>query len=238
MIDLDALDALHAAATPGEWQAVMNHCYCEIRVEDGQIGDMCASTCWSENNDNLELSEANAKVAAALHNAYPAISKELRELRTERDWLKHEQSLLLEAYVKLGNQLQAAGSQHGETGVEARRCYMSPSEWTRDHDRLIAERIEGLRFIERGMAGGPELPEPPHYPTDLLACYRAAETWRKGGDGRMYILGSAVEMAEYTPSLPEVTMGDWCKGRWTTHAATITEAFASALYEMAERTEP
>lgn len=53
--------------------------------------------------------------------------------------------------------------------------------WNRECDRILAEKCEGLKFIERGMAGGPDLPEPPHYNTDIAACIRAAEAWVFGG---------------------------------------------------------
>jgi protein required for attachment to host cells len=80
--DLDALDRLHAAATKGEWWAADNSCYCEIRSEQGQIGDMCSSCHIPDiDGDNRELSTANAKCAAALKNAYPALAAELREAR-------------------------------------------------------------------------------------------------------------------------------------------------------------
>jgi hypothetical protein len=119
---------------------------------------------------------------------------------------------------------------------------MRDNTWTRDHDHLIAKNIEGLSFIERGMAGGPELPEPPHYNTDLLACYRAAEAWRKGGEQRRYILRSSVDWpsccVEKFRSKPAwAQLLDDAGPSASDSGATITEAFARALYQLAERTE-
>lgn len=92
MIDTTELRRLHAESSGGEWKAVENSCYCEIRHDNGeyfsQIGDMCASVHigipeGTENEQgNRALSTANATFIAAAHNAMPALCDELDAARS------------------------------------------------------------------------------------------------------------------------------------------------------------
>lgn len=81
---------------------------------------------------------------------------------------------------------------------------MENNNWSREHDRLIAERCEeitefvddkyqGLSFYdhESDEGFGPGIVPVPEYNTDIAACIRAAEAWRVQKQGRHYIIYSA-----------------------------------------------
>ena len=60
--------------------------------------------------------------------------------------------------------------------------------WTREHDRILAARCENLRIMDPthvehrergGEAGWHDRVPLDHYDTDIAACIRAAEAWRK-----------------------------------------------------------
>ncbi len=61
-------------------------------------------------------------------------------------------------------------------------------QWTREDDRRIAERCEGLKVLPRSLVTeGPDgLFNLSHYNTDLAAAHRAAEAWRTQRPGRWY----------------------------------------------------
>lgn len=98
-IDIDALLALHAKATPGEWHWVIeDKSMATLGVgRDPGMGDphvLSVSPCrscadrvneWTWGNC-LTPSKEDADLIAALHNAFPAIASELRELRAAREW--------------------------------------------------------------------------------------------------------------------------------------------------------
>lgn len=81
--------------------------------------------------------------------------------------------------------------------------------WTREHDRILAERIEGLkvrRWDELPIAqqhydycpeelfiGDSIHDKMAHYNLDPAACLRAAEAWRLQKPGRSYEFRSAVD---------------------------------------------
>lgn len=79
-VDLDALDAAHAAATPGEWSASTPY-----REIDG------SERCFVSKQNKAPIVgititaetqfEADARAIAAYHNAYPEMAAELRALR-------------------------------------------------------------------------------------------------------------------------------------------------------------
>lgn len=79
-VDLAALDAAHAAATPGEWSASTP--YREIDgsercfVSKQNTAPIVGITITAETQF-----EADARAIAAYHNAYPAMAAELRALR-------------------------------------------------------------------------------------------------------------------------------------------------------------
>ena len=64
--------------------------------------------------------------------------------------------------------------------------------WTREHDAWIARECDGMKAQkERGMPerlwkwkGTNYYGYCPSYSTDIAACIRAAEAWRKRGEGR------------------------------------------------------
>lgn len=78
-VDLDALDAAQAAATPGEW---------EVRIPFPKFPDLAADVWVDPDGPNLQHvvkiernATATATAIAALHNAYPAMAAEIRALR-------------------------------------------------------------------------------------------------------------------------------------------------------------
>ena len=81
MIDLDELDRLHAAATPGRW--------CRDADIESAVDclDSDEATEWFEARRRRGFSviesefEENRASAIALHNAYPALAAEIRALR-------------------------------------------------------------------------------------------------------------------------------------------------------------
>ncbi len=90
-----------------------------------------------------------------------------------------------------------------DAGVDGMR-----EAWTREHDRVIAEKCEGLVFDEKGStpipSGGrfPEYifggdPGLAFYNRDLVADVRAAEAWRKQEEGRMWTHGVDRHGVEY-----------------------------------------
>ena len=106
---------------------------------------------------------------------------------------------------------------------------MESNNWSRDHDRILAERCEGMRFIERGFAGGPLLPEPPRYDTDIAACFRAAEAWRKRNPSeRKWAIDSPWGVLD---NFEAGAREGWNEKRWTAAGATPADAIAWALYE-------
>ena len=88
MTDLDQLDALHAAATPGEWYQLLVSDFLNEEPEDIDIRGLHGALVATALVDaGLAQYRANASYIVGAHNAWPAISKELRELRVERDQL-------------------------------------------------------------------------------------------------------------------------------------------------------
>jgi hypothetical protein len=72
-VDLDALDALHAAATPGEFSFGVR--------DDGSAWYSIGLPLSEHIQGDIYCDRHNLKFIAALHNAYPAIAAELRALR-------------------------------------------------------------------------------------------------------------------------------------------------------------
>jgi hypothetical protein len=87
-VDMDALDQLHAAATPGEWSGGLHALHENEDIERyGAPYVQLANGGW-EIIGFFPLSDV--KQCAALHNAYPAIAAEIRALRQERDTLQED----------------------------------------------------------------------------------------------------------------------------------------------------
>lgn len=81
--DLDALDAAHAAATPGKW---------EVEIPFPRFPDDLAMLWVHPHSPHLKLvaklerhATANATSIAKMHNAYPAMAAELRERRAREE---------------------------------------------------------------------------------------------------------------------------------------------------------
>lgn len=93
--DLDALDALLAKATPGEWQLSFQTDN-EVSIDTGperRLGYASwkgMATVFGSDDDDAgnEIMENNAALIVALHNQYPVLAAELRALRAERDRLR------------------------------------------------------------------------------------------------------------------------------------------------------
>lgn len=85
-VDLDALDALHAKATPGPWVAEWNdHDDHEAGIDIIQRrglkgGCRVALVEWDLHEECIRF---DAELIAALHNAYPAMAAEIRALRLD-----------------------------------------------------------------------------------------------------------------------------------------------------------
>ena len=73
MADLDELDALHAAATAGEWV---------VRSYQEPSGEFSPAPSWDV------YDEDNIVLTAALHNAWPTISARLRAAEAEVERLR------------------------------------------------------------------------------------------------------------------------------------------------------
>lgn len=101
-IDLDHLDKLYAAATPGKWSLDSDHDDRVIWATGEQfvanVGDWgCASEDRVSPNKAefvaqhpqvkfvQDMDENDGRAIVALHNAWPAISAELRSLRAENN---------------------------------------------------------------------------------------------------------------------------------------------------------
>ena len=78
-IDLDALEAALAKATPGPWRRGSRDEYVVIHLDHGYI--VCDE---DPEDDNAERVEADTDTIIAAHNALPALIAELRELRSYR----------------------------------------------------------------------------------------------------------------------------------------------------------
>lgn len=91
MIDIDELDRLHAAATPGPWSREWNN------HEDHEAGIDITQAIGLKGSCRLALIEmdedavADADSIVALHNAWTAISRELRALRAVAEHLAEAQ---------------------------------------------------------------------------------------------------------------------------------------------------
>lgn len=125
------------------------------------------------------------------------------------------------------------------------------TDWTREHDRLIAEKIEG-EVIYTGhpnktrVDGGYILNDPagvdimysdcspiPHYNTDIAACVRAAEKLRKT-TGKMWIIESADDRRDLR-SFANICEGE--KVGVMEYQDTPVEALAWALWGVAKETK-
>lgn len=85
MIDLDKLDALRAAATPGE---IAIDQYGNLTIAIRHKVNFTGVSLPLVGGPAMDQATANAEEYAALHNAYPALSKELREQRKLADQYK------------------------------------------------------------------------------------------------------------------------------------------------------
>lgn len=124
MIDLEKLDALHAAATPGELQSAghrLSHSKnTSIHLSIEHIDEIGQPRYWTPYQAIPFARQEDATWHAALHNAYPALSKELRELREQVEYLAAQRD-----------------------GVELSRAL-----WQKLHADVTAERDNALQFMD------------------------------------------------------------------------------------------
>ena len=92
MADLDELDALHAAATAGEWV---------VRSYQEPSGEFSPAPSWDV------YDEDNIVLTAALHNAWPTISARLRAAEAEVERLR---GALLEAASEMDSECDGWGA--------------------------------------------------------------------------------------------------------------------------------
>lgn len=77
-VDLDALEAALAKATPGPWRRGSRHDYVVVHLDDGYIvADEDIE------DDSPERVEADTDAIISAHNALPALIAEVRQLRQE-----------------------------------------------------------------------------------------------------------------------------------------------------------
>lgn len=81
--DLDALEALLAKTTPGEWEATTYSNYAGWSIYAHGAG--CIAERWYATGQQDEIPR-NDLLIAALHNAAPALIAELRALREANRW--------------------------------------------------------------------------------------------------------------------------------------------------------
>lgn len=102
-----ALDAAHAAATRGKWETAGND-YPRVRAAGATVALM----------QNGIVGVDDAEAIATLHNAYPAMSAELRERRAREEEMAAELRALREvaeaavAYRACREGMQPQGGQH------------------------------------------------------------------------------------------------------------------------------
>jgi hypothetical protein len=158
--DLDKLDALHAASTQGEWWEFWGGI--TIKKNGLVVGPL-------GHFSNCEYGRGgdNATCAAALHNAWPAISKELRNLYADRafhlallsDHLgssgAHSVSAGIDELVKQRDQLRAdnerlveVGHKHGWNGVENSKILAT------FFDDVIGQLRAALEYVRQDLPEG------------------------------------------------------------------------------------
>ena len=82
-VDLDALEAAHKKATPGEWEAHRYSNYSGWSVYAPEVG--CIAERWYSTGQQDEIPR-NDQFIVMVHNALPALIAELRQLRA---WEAH-----------------------------------------------------------------------------------------------------------------------------------------------------
>ena len=115
MIDLDALDKLHAAATPGEWQTynVQNPDFRQYRAVGVQL---MGPDCWDLADCSLSIppapeEPANAALIVAARNSLPAMIAEIRELRAENARLREANGILEDGLQEVGDDYPGSSCQ-------------------------------------------------------------------------------------------------------------------------------
>ncbi len=112
MADLDELDALHAAATAGEWK---DHGDESVRWDDPMACGYDSREhhrgppyyCTGPRCETMERAEADASAIVALHNAWPAFSARLRAAEAEVERLR---GALLEAASEMDSECDGWGA--------------------------------------------------------------------------------------------------------------------------------
>ncbi len=139
-MNLDELDKLNDAAPPGAWHASPNG---DWRVEngagvvvfdDGSASGEYGATCSTETRDYI----------IALHNEYPTMAAELRELRAENERLRAK----LEAPIPMRLHCSSCGELHIDEGEFATKphhthaCQRCGNVW-----RPAVVATVGVRFL-------------------------------------------------------------------------------------------
>ena len=92
-LDLEALERLHAAATPGKWVTTTGYAGA-VRRKFLHRGNDTDGEAFQRRNGALDCSDADVECTSALHNAFPAIRDRIRELEGEVDKLGEESAYI------------------------------------------------------------------------------------------------------------------------------------------------
>jgi hypothetical protein len=174
LTDLEKLEALHAAATSGEWSPEVwqgnddtdgwaatgphqhtEDCICETEEEREACKGM--GCCEEERSyRDEEQAQEDAKAIAALHNAFPAMAKALREARAHNEKLIER---LKETDVRAGEWLGILEKMERERDealaeVERLKAELADSEerrlgWAKEVGRLAAQRADLRAEVKR-----------------------------------------------------------------------------------------
>ena len=147
LTDLEKLEALHADATPGEWGLSRWRREDTFGNATRFYGDLIAGSgdqvIWSSEDGGVAPKDGDAEAVIALHNAFPAMAKALRE-----------------AWARCETLAAIADSRSYESGLYARR--MGDAQEARRSSRAEVERLRGAiaRFVSQyPWQDGPEIQE-------------------------------------------------------------------------------
>ena len=142
MVDLDRLQALHEAATPGPWARRGD---VSIKADPNGFSDVlipgpvrCGRYCLGGSSD-IEVESSDLDLIVAMRNALPALLAEVRALRAERERTEaalREIASLGESIVKCREYLQS--TDHHDNYMDRNRCR---TEEAKAVDRLILASI-------------------------------------------------------------------------------------------------
>ena len=105
--DLDEIERMLAAATPGEWRTSAGN---ETEIFGGKK-DVARAYCGGMSGVKLAEAEASAALIVALHKSAPAMIAEIRELRAENARLKGVVETLYRPLQEAADAMEASGKQ-------------------------------------------------------------------------------------------------------------------------------